>query len=307
MTQFKRKPQPFLKRVFGSPSNQVIFILLVMILAGTQLYINRQASRFEKMEKSKNIQIAQSVSQSSEEPPSSAAATLSTTPTSTHSTNSALSNSSPTTQEPSASANSNDSAANPGQSQNSPTIIIYFAEVAMNILDSQFKESEKTEVFMHSVDYNAGLLPGLTKIFSNPNSQIKILHKEEFKFDTNLPIQFFYGPKSKEIGLSIAIVKTPSLLTSSNSLGSPADGQSINANLEVERLWRDSFLMPQKAKFPASFEISKDAGFFISGILPHNNERELREELSKEKVFSLLNSRDFIQGKSEFVIYIDSK
>lgn len=178
---------------------------------------------------------------------------------------------------------------------------IYYAEVNYRALMQIYEDSKTTGQFNSFGDYTAGIFSGFDKKVNLTNSQIKILQKIDKNLDLNKPLQWFIGINQRDSDQEVGFLHYLEL--------SDTDGSSFKGNLEIIRSWKESsdaaHLPSVKNQYPAMFELSKDSGFFITGIMPRASNLESDEALLSLDLFKILKSSQFKSKTSEFVIFID--
>lgn len=184
--------------------------------------------------------------------------------------------------------------------QKTPQVVIIYAEISQEMLNSIFSSSRSTGQFMELNDYTAGLIPTLDKAIGS--TQVKILHKEVRPMEKVTSFQWFNGIKDPndtnfEVGLTTFLSVTE------------LDNNSLRGNISIRRSWREptgvgSFEV-QKKTFPAEFEIDDSSGFFLAGVMPRRAYVENEQELENIDIFKILSSPQFKAGESNFIIFID--
>lgn len=194
------------------------------------------------------------------------------------------------------------SALSANNSGNGPYVAhIYYAEVNYRALMQIYEESKTTGQFNSFGDYTAGIFSGFDKKVNLTNSQIKILQKIDKNLDVNKPLQWFIGINQRDSDQEVGFLHYLEL--------SDTDGSAFKGNLEIIRSWKESpeasHLPSIKNQYPAMFELSKDSGFFITGLMPRTANLESDEALLSLDLFKILKSSQFKSKTSEFVIFID--
>jgi len=181
-----------------------------------------------------------------------------------------------------------------------PSIIIRYAEISRQALQSISDASQSTGQFISFSDYSAGILPNIEKHMSDDG--IKVLHTEEKTLGSSKSLQWFYGLKdrsdpSADVGLTTFLELND------------MDGTTFRGSLEIQRNWRElspnQALEVQHKSFPAIFEIGNGTGFFMSGVLPRKTNLENEDELTSIDIYKILRSPAFQKGDSEFIMFIE--
>ncbi len=131
---------------------------------------------------------------------------------------------------------------------------------------------------------------------------VKILSRMEHQIAPNvLSMEWFIGTHrssdpENEIGFF-----------SSLSLGDSKDG-IVRGDVEVQRAFREPQSAPgkgiERVSFGGPFELPVGAGFMMRGILPKRFATELDEEANPDPALSILKSRSFAAGESDFVFIL---
>lgn len=189
------------------------------------------------------------------------------------------------------------------QTDPKPQLIIKYAEVSRQTLSNFVSLSRATGQFMSFNEYSAGILPGMMKALSSAGVRTLAIDKSNAKVNPGTFYESFVGISdptdlSRRIGFNLAMAFTD------------IEDGVLRGNIELQRYWRE--LRPpgepqvQRRDFPAIFEIGRDSGFFIFGMLPRRTNLDNREdELIRQDVFKILRSPQFQSEESEFVIFIE--
>ena len=181
---------------------------------------------------------------------------------------------------------------------NEPMVHVYYTEVPRLALEKLYQESQETGQFNSFGDYTAGILPDVAKRINSPLLKIRILEKTDKSISKAQ--QLFTGIQDAEIGEVIGLNTFIELAEIENNV--------FRGNLEIIRSWKElnerAPAAVQKNSFPAVFELSPGAGFFMAGVLPRTRVAH-EEELSKQGPFQILKSQSFHNKESEFVIFIE--
>ncbi|RYZ84139.1 MAG: hypothetical protein EOP04_18620 [Proteobacteria bacterium] len=179
-----------------------------------------------------------------------------------------------------------------------PTVHVYYAEVPRVALEKLYQESQETGQFNSFGDYTAGILPDVAKRIASPLLKIRVLQKTDKSIAKAQ--QLFTGIQDPELGDAIGLNTFIELAEMENNV--------FRGNLEIVRSWKEfSDRAPasiQKNSYPAVFELSPGAGFFVAGVLPRTRSAH-EDELSKQGPFQILKSQSFHNKESEFVIFIE--
>ena len=170
---------------------------------------------------------------------------------------------------------------------------VLYAELDQATLNFLKEESMKTGQFTQ-FDGFMGAITDLNKKLSTRN--IKTLQKMERKIEpgrTN--IQWYIDNKSNDenqyMGLAHAVTFSES-------------GDTIKGEIEIMRSFRetnDSGII--KKSFQSNFELTKNQGFMLVGVLPHRVFLSEEDFLGTEDLFKIFQSPDFKASKTEFTLF----
>lgn len=182
---------------------------------------------------------------------------------------------------------------------NTPHLVVYYAEISRMSLAGIVAASRASGQFMEFPDYQAGLVPNISKALSAP--QVQILHKEVRTLEGMKSFQWFYGIKDpRDLNIEIGLTT----LFEINEF----DVNNLRGNMEIQRSWREPLpsggFEIQKKSFPAILELGGETGFFISDIMPRRTFLENDSDLTSIDVYKILGSPQFRSGNSTFVIFI---
>lgn len=296
---YKPPQTPFLKKVFGDPLIQIAFVLVIALLSGLYFY---KSSRKEIQERvtffNKGIQYSKSdnSARSSEteggipavaEPQAAEMAVAQqATP--------------PPTSEPAADVALRGSTPKLTNEKSKAQINIQYAEIPSRTLaEVIYFESRQSGQFNSLGDHVSGVwLQGKKKL--NSLKGFKVITRDSKNLESQQVLQFFAGLTGNEPENDIGL--TTYLEISDVE-------QSLNANLEVVRSWRElsgeSAGTVQRKFFPAVVELPVDAYFFLVGALPRDNTMMADPYLTNIDPFKILKTNPYRTGETEFIILID--
>lgn len=318
-----RPPQPSaIKKILTNPVLQLSFVLILAGGVGLRLYQKERSDLQERVNYLRSgVQVARSVS--SPRPEEVAAASVSTPPAemSVNDTGGAppsMGSGDTYASDPSGGGStkglvtpenpsqpSTPSTASTALAVGRPTtnyvVRVYYTEISSAALQQVFAESRNTGQFNQLGDHFAGIIPSIEQKVGPSNREIKVLHREVRGIDAQRSAQWFIGLKAGdpegEVGFTHYLELTET------------DGNVFRGNLEIVRSWRPgaSSTTPPKMSFPALFELNRGAGFFMSGLMPHqtNLEREEEDQLISIPLFQILRSNAFRARSTDFALFLE--
>lgn len=180
-------------------------------------------------------------------------------------------------------------------------IRLFLVEIKADYLRLMIDEATRKNLFSRYPDsgFSAGISSSSSRVISPSNPAAKIILSESKNLDLTTPISFpFTGPQVGPLAVGIEI---------SVSLHG-YDGTTFGGELRIQRQWRmsgDTSLPPERVSSPASFEITRENGFFVAGVIPRQSPTIMDQLLGKSPLLEVMRSEDFKSGRSDFVFLIE--
>lgn len=181
-----------------------------------------------------------------------------------------------------------------------PSVTIYYAEVPRRAFEKIQEESQATGQFNSFGDYTAGILPDVQKRIYADALKIQIHEKSQERISKDR--KWFTGIHDAELEEDVGLGTFIEL--------SDTENNTFRGNIQIVRSWYESAEngnggSVQKTSYPAIFELSPGAGFFIAGVLPRKAHVAHEARLPSKGAFQILKSTPFQNNESEFVIFIE--
>jgi hypothetical protein len=174
------------------------------------------------------------------------------------------------------------------QDINTPTFRIIYAEVASDIISKWIAESSSQGQYQNLQDYSAGILTDFRKKI---DSNMRVLKTSEKRLNLGQADTNFSGTMSDENNQLIGLAATIEYKSNDNGV--------VHGTIVVNRNNRQ-----QREHFPAEFDLSKSAVFFMLGTLKRQSFPAEKADLTMPP-FQIFKSPDFMTRKTEFVIIVE--
>ncbi len=184
----------------------------------------------------------------------------------------------------------------------SKKFVTVYAEIDSRILNTWVDEMRATGQLRSFDEASMGPLLQINQKLKSARG-IKILSRVEHQMAPSvLSLEWFVGTHrgaepENEIGFY-----------SSLALGDSKDGV-IRGDIEVQRAFREppggAGKPIERVSFSSPFELPAGAGYLMRGILPKRFATELDEEANPDPALSILKSRNFASGETEFVFLLE--
>lgn len=179
-------------------------------------------------------------------------------------------------------------------------LTVTYYEVPRAGLLKIFEESQAEGHFADFKDYSTGLIENFSQ--KKSTFQLKELSTQKVILNQNTGSLFTGIKDTSVINLVIGFQSYFYFQRVSPNLA--------RLNVEIIRSWREASepgrYAIQTKEFPVQFEISNKTVLFMSGIMPkQSNLFEQEDTLASIPAFKILNSNDFQENLSEFVLVIE--
>lgn len=169
-----------------------------------------------------------------------------------------------------------------------PLFRILYAEVPVAVVNKWINESSSAGLYQNLQDYSAGIIMDFRKKM-DPN--IHILKTSEKKLGLGQSDASLSGMVGDDSGQVIGLVANLEFRSHENG--------NIHGSITINRNQKQN-----RESFPAEFDLSKGAAFFMLGTLKTNSFQIEREQLNMPP-FQIFKSPDFAARKTEFVIILE--
>lgn len=194
-----------------------------------------------------------------------------------------------------------------GLSQNSENKVshvvkINFYEISNRVRDMLVDESRGTGQFNAFSDYYyAGLLNQFHHKLKSFGNQAQLLHSEIKNVENDKSISWFNGLESSTTGNNIGFRYALEV--------SEIEPGLFKLNFEILKSWKEGVgtnTSIEKTSFPIQIDMQKSSAAFIGGILiPPATQQENDDYISSIPPFSILKSRLFRAGQTQFMTLIE--
>lgn len=162
-----------------------------------------------------------------------------------------------------------------------------YAEVTVDILAKWIAASSELGLFQNLQEYSAGILPDFKKRNDSIHAVLKTHEKKLLLGQTEVFLSGTVGDDGRMVGLKAAL--------DMKSL----EAGSVHGSLTITRAARLG-----RENFPAEFDLSKGAAFFIVDTLTRQNFAAEKASLNMPP-FQVFKSLDFMAQKTKFVILLE--
>ncbi len=168
-------------------------------------------------------------------------------------------------------------------------IKLTYAEITRQDLTTLVTESQRLGLYQNNLDISAGIYPDYK---SKSLTKLKILKTEQKKFFLNKTEALLSGKTFDETSTFVGLQINIGLKSTEN--------QTTQGHLNVAKISRSD-----KIDLPLEFELQKNALFFVNwktAMVGFENE----PDLLNTPPFQILESQDFLNQKTEFIIMIET-
>ncbi len=179
-------------------------------------------------------------------------------------------------------------------------IEVTYASVSITDLQDLIDASQSLSHTVVMGDFMGGSLSQIQNKLVGPDrlTRLTIYDKQEKSFSKDKPITWFTGAIEPETETELGLTTFISI--------SELNNQLIRGELEIVRSLRDSTEPTSQAtrrSFQYNFELPKDAGFFVAGVLPRRALSSAEIDFFNNTPLRLMNSPQFLNRETEFIMF----
>ncbi|MFP5519110.1 MAG: hypothetical protein ACLGGX_04355 [Bdellovibrionia bacterium] len=178
-------------------------------------------------------------------------------------------------------------------------LLLTYAEISRTSLAKLFEEAQERGEYADFNDYVTGAIEDYNS--KSSSYFLKVHHRETIPLKNN-SATWFHGLKDfSEEGLRVGY--------SGYATATTVNDNNIRLNLEILRSWREMGASGgtfAQREYPLQAEIQPNTALFMTGLMPRNsNLEDQSQNLTSLPMFKILNSEEFQNRNSDFVLIIE--